>query len=275
MNKSSIVSDTWTALGREATSAAEHIAFGVTVLGRASSAQDARYTQAFFALSIGFERCGKLALLVDYALDNRGRFPDPHRIREYGHDLARLLHLMEAIGRKHGVKESLPSTVIHEGIIRTLSEFATNVTRYYNIERVIGDPRAANHDDPIAAWFQRVTKPILAAHYSDRRRHEAERQARIIESLIGDFTSVLHHAETGETIDSVFEGLARTAATQVARRWERVYVLQIARFASEVLIELSHKAHAARLEVPFFSEIFGIFRNDDAYFRSRSTWSIY
>lgn len=275
MGKSRIVSDTWLALSREATSAAEHIAFGVTALSRANYARDAYYTQAFFSLSIGFERCGKLALLVDHALDNRGEFPPSGILRGYSHDIGRLLRLMEEIGKKRGTKEPRPSTPIHDGIVQTLSEFATNVTRYYNLELVTGDQRAVSHDDPIAAWYERVTKPILAAHYKSRYRTNHEYQARLIEAMIGDLTQVLHHAETGETIDTVYGGSARTAATEFAKRWERMYTLQIARFAADLLIHLSHDAHAARLEVPFFSEIFGIFRNPNAYFRSRSTWSIY
>ena len=44
----------WHALGREAELAGEQLALGVTALGRANHAQQGLYTQAFFALSIGF-----------------------------------------------------------------------------------------------------------------------------------------------------------------------------------------------------------------------------
>ena len=54
------------ALNREAGIAAELIASGVTLLGRASYARAGLYGQAFFNLSIGFERTAKLmgALLL-------------------------------------------------------------------------------------------------------------------------------------------------------------------------------------------------------------------
>jgi len=54
----------WHALGREAELAAEQLAAGVTVLGRANHAQKGLYNQAFFALSIGFDvNLGRLIIL--------------------------------------------------------------------------------------------------------------------------------------------------------------------------------------------------------------------
>ena len=44
------------ALAREAGLAAEHLAAGVTSLGKANYAHKGIYFQAFFDLSIGFER---------------------------------------------------------------------------------------------------------------------------------------------------------------------------------------------------------------------------
>jgi hypothetical protein len=46
----------WHTLGREAELAAEQLAIGVTALGHANHTQKGLYHQAFFALSIGFER---------------------------------------------------------------------------------------------------------------------------------------------------------------------------------------------------------------------------
>ncbi len=266
----------WRALAREATSAAEHIAFGVTVLGRANYAQDAYYAQAFFSLSIGFERTGKISFLVDHALENAGTFPSSDTLKNYGHNLRRLLSQMEEIARRRGMDERLPSSAIHSGIIETLSEFATNVTRYYNLEVVAGARNTPKREDPIATWFHRVTTPILNVHYHERYREKNEHEARLIDELIREFTRVRHHAETGERIDSPFDGARRTAATQFAKRWERMYVLQIARFVSSVLSGLGYAATAQQLpDVPYFPEIFAIFQNEDAYFRNRKTWSIY
>src|SRR5690348_13098680 len=100
------MSKEWTALAREAGLAAEHIAIGTTALGRANYAAPAYYAQALFALSIGFERSIKLALVVDHALDNAGEFPQNEQIRAYGHDLRKLMRQAEAVATKHGVAPS-------------------------------------------------------------------------------------------------------------------------------------------------------------------------
>jgi hypothetical protein len=59
-------------LNREAGIAAELIASGVTLLGRANYAHAGLYGQAFFNLSIGFERAAKLIYIADYAIENLG-----------------------------------------------------------------------------------------------------------------------------------------------------------------------------------------------------------
>ena len=267
----------WRALAREAASAAEHMAFGATVLGRANYAQYAYYTQAFFSLSIGFERSAKLALVVDYSLDHAGAYPPAKTLKkEYGHDLQKLLSLAEEIAKRRQIKQTRPSSTVHDAIMDTLSDFATNVTRYYNLELVIGSPQAAIQDDPIATWFERVTKPVLAHHYKDRYREKHERSARFIDDLISDFTLVRHQGEAGEEITTVYDASTRTAASEFAKRWERMYVLQIARFMAAVLSELGYVAQIQQLpDVPYLSEFFSIFGGDDAYFRSRKRWSIY
>jgi len=64
------MNETWQALAREAGLAAEHLAIGISALGKANYAQHAYYGQAFFALTIGLERAAKLALVVDHALEH-------------------------------------------------------------------------------------------------------------------------------------------------------------------------------------------------------------
>ena len=95
----------------------------------------------------------------------------------------------------------------------------------------------------------------------------------MLDALIGDFSLVVHHSESGESIDSVLEASRQTGIRQFTKRWERMYVLQLARFASRVLWQLDWDSRKARVdEIPAFSEIFALFQNDDAYFRSCKTW---
>ena len=265
----------WLAFAREAASAAEHLAFGTTILGRANYAQIAYYTQAFFALSTGFERCTKLAILLDHALDHDGDFPSTQQLRGHGHNLEKLFDQIESIVKCRGLEINRPSSAIHTGILTTLSDFARNFTRYYNLDVLTGDARVAMRDDPIADWHNSVTEPVIAAHVSQLRRDQIDANARAVEDLTGACALVLHHAETGEEIDDVYSGSVRTGLTDASKPWERVYVLQLARFATCVVVELGHKARKHSIDIPHLSDFFAIFNNDDAMFRSRKTWSIY
>lgn len=273
------MNETWQALAREAGLAAEHLAIGTSALGKANYAQHAYYGQAFFALTIGLERAAKLALVVDHALEHNGIFPPHDVLRAYGHNLKELLEQADEIAKRRGLsaaEDRLPRTAIHAGIVKVLSDFASNITRYYNLDLVTGDPRTTKQDDPVRAWFELVILPVLAAHYRPRQREMHQRNARLIAQLLGAHTRVLHHTETSDVLDSVYEASMQTGITDFAKPYTRMYVMQIARFLARFLSELGYEAYRCQLEtVPHLSEFFAIFNNSDSYFRQRKTWSIY
>jgi hypothetical protein len=156
------------AIQREAQLAAEQLGSGVTLLGRASSAQPGLYTQAFFALSIGFERLAKLIVIADHAITNAGRYPTDDALKKARHNIFSLLNHCEELSRRYRdgkVYSDRPNSSIHQGIVAVLSEFA-EVTRYYNLDLIAGG-KAANLPEPLASWWQRVGQPILVEHYTE------------------------------------------------------------------------------------------------------------
>jgi hypothetical protein len=266
------------ALAREAALAAEHIAIGATALGKARFDREAYYAQAFFALSTGLERAGKIGLLLDLTLERKGEFPVTSELEEYRHDLRRLLDELDAMSARRGgsAEERLPRTPIHSGIIGVLTDFAKNVGRYYNLNLVTGCAGAVRGGDPIAAWRQRVTVPVLAKHYPTKRRLQDVRKAHDLGSLVEGLSSVALHSEGGDPVSSFEHAQLLGAEARVARPWERMYVLQVARFITAVLVRLSDGAREFGLEqIPDMSEFFAIYLNDDDFFRSRRTLSIY
>ena len=273
------MNETWQALAREAGLAAEHLAIGVSALGKANYAQQAYYGQAFCALTVGLERATKLALVVDYLLENNGAFPSYQMIRGYGHNLRKLLRKADEIAKRRGLSGPagrLPQNAIHDSIVQVLSDFAGNVTRYHNLDLVTGDPRATKHGDPVRAWYEQVIIPVLATHYRPGNKQKHERNARLVAQLLGDYAIVRHYAETGDLLDSVYEASMQTAITDFARPYVRMYVMQIARFLGRLLSQLGYAAHHYQLEIiPELSEFFRIFNNSDRYFRQRKSWSIY
>lgn len=265
----------WIAFAREAASAAEHLAFGTTILDRASHLRSAYYVQAFFALSTGFERSAKLAVLLGYALDHDSNFPSARQVTDYGHNLEQLFSAVQSLASSRNLSIERPTSRIHVAVEKALSDFARNFTRYYNLGILTGDPKVAQRDDPVADWHRAVTQAIVDLHISERQRSEIEAKARAAAARISHIAVVREYAEGGEEISDVFTRELHIGLNEASKPWERMYVLQLARFLSCVVIELGDQARVASVDVPYLGDFFGIFKSDDALFRSQRRWSIY
>ena len=273
------MNETWQAVSREAGIAAEHIGIGVTALGKANYAHHAYYGQAFFALSVGFERSAKLAVVVDHALENDGAFSSHHILRRYGHDLKELLGQADKIAERRGLARStaaLPDSKIHGGIVDVLSSFATNETRYYNLDFLTGDPAAAQREDPTSSWFKRVTLEVLKVHYNARHREKHESDAMHLAQLLEGRAVVAHVSETGEDLRSIFDSSFLSNITEFAKPYTRMYVLQIARFLAKLMSNLGRAGYSLTPHIiPDLSEFFRVFDRDDRDFKRLKTWSIH
>lgn len=267
----------WRALQREAQLAAEQIAMGTTTLGRANHAQTGLYAQAFFGLSIGLERVGKLIIVADHAIRTRGSFPTDTDLRKIGHDLSKIMGKCEeiALALDQTIEHiSRPDSATHLAIVAELSDFATR-SRYYNLNYLSGS--SAGQADPIRAWWEHVAEPICDQHYSEQQRARDDAEAAIVGSHLNEFTMVRHHGEDGTEITDSAALFSRAQATKVVQRYGRLYVLQIVRWLAAVLSDLSHRGAYEMHIDPLMGlyEPFNIFRNPDKYLRERKTWSIY
>lgn len=273
------MTDKCQALAREAALSAEHMAIGVTALGKANYAQQAYYAQAFFALTIGIERACKLALVVNHALLHSGRFPTHGEVRKYGHNLKELLKEADQVATRLGLsstKHTLPQSPIHAAIVDILSDFARNVTRYYNLDVVTSTQAVSSQHDPLHQWFDRVVEPIVKRHHNRRRFDRIESDARAINTLIANHTWVRHQSESGEPLESVYEASRKTGMTEFAEPYVRLYVMQIIRFVALLMSELGWRAQSQQIEdIPYLSEFYAIFNNEDKVFKKRKRWSIY
>lgn len=268
------MNERWQALASEAEIAADHLAVGATALGRANYAEKGYYSQSFFALSVGLERSCKLILMLDHAV-TEGDFPGEKQVRRFGHNLSELLDAADDVAARlqRPAGERLPCSRIHQGIVTTLSNFATNLTRYYNVDVLTGASGVEEREDPIVEWIRLVTQPVLERHYTSRAERGHLENAAAIEAMAAPYMVVRFFTEDGTLITSPGAASMRTAETEFARRWERMYVLQLARFLGSLLGELGFLGRGSH-EIPHLSEYFGIFRNSDRYFRERKTWSI-
>jgi hypothetical protein len=266
-----------TAVIREAQLAAGQICHGVTALGNANHAQTALYAQAFFGLSIGLERMGKLIFIADYAIKNDGRFPtDEKELRRFGHDLSVLLPNCEAIAKTLNPSRSYadrPISPINEAVAEVLTLFATKL-RYYNLGHLAGT--VGDQRDPIALWWEKVGIPICQKHYTQRQRQKDEDWGDFLDQALGGSSVVVHTAEEGTSINSLSAMHRRAGATRVVQMYGRMYALQIVRWMGSTIFELSHTgAYEKRIEALLgMHEPFSIFHNEDHDLRRCKKWSI-
>jgi hypothetical protein len=262
----------WEALRREAGLTAEHLGVGATAVGRARYERTATYAQALFALSIGFERAAKLALTLDAAITT-GAFLDANAMRAFGHRLDRLMNAVEGVAGRYGLDVARPAEEIHGAILAVLTGFASNVTRYYNLE-LLSAAGTAVAEDPIAAWHRTISIPVLEMHYTERQRSRDAGRAASIAVPADTLVSVLATSEDGAPIRDVGDVVLRGFAADAGKPWERMYVLQLARYVTAVIGEVTDAAQRERLPVPYLREYFYAFQLDDLDFRKRKIWTI-
>jgi hypothetical protein len=267
----------WHALGSEAELAASQIAHGVTALGRAGQSRHGEYPAAFFGLSIGLERLGKLVVIADYRIE-RGRFPRNDFLhKKFSHDLVRILDHCESASCARGAVSGRlrrPNDVVHQRIVETLSEFAKQ-TRYYNLD-LIARGKAANMPEPVGSWWSRVGGPILARHYTTRQMEKDNAIAESLNELLSPYMLIRQHTEASEPTSDLATVMRHSGATRVIQKYGRLYVLQIVRWLSYTISSLVHEAGKNEIEPLFgLDEPFKAFWGDDHYFRRRKRWAIY
>lgn len=266
-----------TAIIREAQLAAGQICYGANALGKANHAETQFYAQAFFGLSIGLERMGKLIFLADYAIRNGGTFPnDDKELRRLGHDLRVLLPNCEVIAKTLNPNRGYaqrPVDPINEAAVEVLALFATKL-RYYNLGFLAGT--AGDQRDPIAMWWEKVAMLICQRHYTERQRQKDEAWGAFLDHSIGDSVMIRHTAEEGHPIDTLSAMHMRAGATSVVQKYGRMYVLQVVRWLESIMHDLSNKGAYERSIRPLLGmyEPFRIFHNDDKDLRNTKTWQI-
>ncbi|WP_072680710.1 hypothetical protein [Arcobacter sp. LA11] len=260
-------SNRFNALSKECSFAYEILASGVTQIRKANYAKKGIYYQSFISLSVGLERISKLCILLDYYISNNGEFPTDKFLRKLGHNINKLYKKSVEIKEKYDFNfnylNSLDSE-IHKNMINILSDFATR-DRYENLNVLVN---ASQENNPISLWFNLVDVKLFDKHISEKKKQKIVHNADIIHMLTGQFTSVLHSSEDGGLISDVREGSFRTGVYSSVSPYRQLYLAQIVRYWTELLWKLQYKAMAiGKEEIPYFSDMFGCFYNDNSYFR--------
>ena len=240
----------WRSIYRECELVRELIGAGATALGKANYADGiGHYYNAFFGLSTGIERLAKLILVADHIMHNNGVLPDEKIIqsyrRKYGHDLIKLLDVVESIAKKNNLKltSPRPCNAISKSIVDCLNSFAdASKGRYFNFNfNAVDDSNSDNTDEPIKKWWCEVAEPILKDHYIGTAIEEKVKQDIIKASNPNNDTAffIFYIDETGGIIQDLPSCLERAGQTEIVQKFGRYYTLQIVRWIAEVFFIIS------------------------------------
>lgn len=265
---------TFSAFLKEAQFTKEILAIGVTQLYKANYASKGIYYQSFICLSTGIERLEKLCLILDYYIQNQGTLPSEKYIRDYGHKIPDLYDTCRAIAKRQKIDFHFRYKMdadIHQAIIQLLGKFAESSGRYSNVNILLG--KENNSTDCIEQWFHNVDMPLYEKHVSQKRKNAIEYEAAVVGNILNQFAVTHFITEDNTALTDAAEGSKRAGIWEAVAPYRQLYMLQIIRYLTEVLTELGYKAMAIQSsDIPYFGEIFGLFYNDNAYFRSRKTW---
>ena len=265
----------WIAFCREAAIAGHSISVGLDSLRKANYAEVGLYSRAFFNLSIGIERTGKLIFFVDFMNRNAGQLPTEANLKKtFGHDLSKIYsHTLEIHNKlpKPRRRYPIPDNDIETKIIDFLSDFAKS-TRYYNVDYISNSSAKKTFKDPIATWESAIGEMVYTKHYSKKRRQEDEKKAVIAQSSLSSFVHVNHTSEQGLHIDSVKDASLQAAKNRILQKFGTFYCVKVCRFFYMMLYDVNCLALTNGHDLPFLYEFFFPFLNDDDYLIQRKTF---
>lgn len=271
MNRDNLID----ALNKEAQFTCEVLCAGVTQIRKANYARRGIYFQAFTSLSTGLERIGKLCLILDYQIKNNGNYPNNFYLKnQIGHDVEKLYKEALDIKVEHQFQFKFLQDLnldIYKTMLSVLSRFGKG-DRYSNIDLIAN---SRTYDDPIKMWYEKVDLYFYNNLVSKRKKIKILTNAQIIGKLLGPYTHVRHTSEDETDITDVENASFRTGMFEAIAPFRQLFVFRIIRFWVELIDCIEHKImKETKIEIPFFSEIFRVFFNDDSYIKSRKTWEM-
>ena len=243
---------------------AEILAHGVSCINKTSKNRHSLYYQVFFNLSIGFERLLKLILITHKIYRNEDVSYD--YIKKLGHKLKTLQQDVLKITELYyplSFDENRISLPIHSAIINELNEFA-NRTRYHNLDK-LGQENTIN---PIESWEKNIIRYIRK---NDIKRYSLSKYDK---EVVAELDA--HTAFDMQDISSWKDMIVQSAENPQIEKFLRLYIMQIIREYSQLLVEISNFGWEEGNEnIPYFKEIFGYLIQKDSWYKSHKTYSIY
>lgn len=259
------------ALQKEATFIAEVLAIGVNQIRNVNYARKGLFFSSFVNISTGLERIGKLCLILDYSLNNEGKYPDEKYVLKYSHDLEKLYNKSQMIIKERGFKFKFIQNLdekIHKDMISILSRFAKG-DRYSNIDCIVEGERQS---DPIKEWCEKVEMILYDIKVPQKKKEMITKEPKLADDSFGNVSMVMYKDEKGDNITSVEDMFLKIGVSEAIAKYRQLYILQIIRYWIDLLKSIRHQSISEGIHIPDFIEILGNFYSDDNYLKSRKTF---
>ncbi len=281
MNSSNpIIKAHWKALKRESILIRQLLGSGATALGKASYADGlGKYYEAFFGLSIGLERFGKLIIVTNHAIENSGKLPTAGEIIKYGHNIKNIFNTVDGIVQKRQMtlKYTRPSDDISDSIIDCLDSFADARRGRYGNFQELGDPNFDEEFEPISQWWKSVAEKIMQKHLAGTKKEiKIHTNAADVAKLMAGIALVRFQSETGDSINDAGAASIHSGQTELVQQWGRIYSLRMVRWLSCIFEQLSSDAcYKHGIDIFFgHSEFFDTYRVGDDFLKTRKNWPL-
>jgi hypothetical protein len=260
-------------LSNEAELSAVALCEGLTALRKADATHKGYYTQAFFSISTGLERLIKLVVILEYAAENRGKYPDNSLLRRYGHSLLPSFRKLEGIFQKYGVWEKWQYINVDEistAVLQTLTKFAEGA-RYSNLDILTCSKK--KFEDPVSSWQSSVGHLILKKYPSRQAWLGADGS---INNTMEKNTLVMFQGEDGAAIRSIADLFAQIKKAEHINKYAMRHIVVVIQVLSHLLAAAADTAsREALIYVPEFREFYSQFNAPKECWQNRKKWSIY
>lgn len=248
---------------------------GLTALRVATVGDKGSCYTALFQLSIGFERLLKVTLIVDHMAGNSRNPPDDRKVRDFGHDLLKLVDAVSQLPDVNDqISEIVPKHSIELDFFVMLSEFARK-TRYHNLDRMSG---TTTTNDPLSSWHL-ILNRLISEDLSGRKVGTKVAQALFIADRLEGHAMVIANDLSGKSMelaDSAMQGMLQYEATphMVARL---VVVMKAISDrldnACRRVQRLDHKEGDTNASVPYMYEFFTFMNHDRKSALRKRKWN--
>lgn len=261
-------------LAREASLARSAAIFGLNALRHSNVADsEGSFYTASFELAIAAERLMKLAVILDWMETHGGVPPRQADIKDYLHDLNRLLGACRDICSRRGLAclDQVANGSVEEEVLDLLANFARK-GRYFNLDTVGSAPGGR---DPLVAW-DALIKRVFVKEVPDRKKSMVGAWAAFVNERMDAHFGVATHDLGGKFVGlgevTLAAGIIREALPYVC-----LHVVRLLRELCDLVHVLGEAAQAtassgSRMGVPCFSEFFTFLDDDVARTLRKRRW---